>query len=100
MSVNGSVKVSMGSADWEGKLKIATVNGSVTLYMPTDLSAEVHFSSVNGNLSTDFPLSVQGNVGFDHGPKNLRGTIGNGGRELDVSTVNGSLTISKGRAAM
>ncbi|MGZ4820966.1 MAG: DUF4097 family beta strand repeat-containing protein [Terriglobales bacterium] len=100
VSVNGAIKVSMGSSDWEGRLKISSVNGSVTLYMPEDLNAEVHFSSVNGNLSTDFPLTVQGNVGFGHGPKNMRGTIGNGGRELDVSTVNGSLSINKGRAAM
>lgn len=98
-SVNGAVRVSMGSADWDGKLKINTVNGSITLDMPTDLNAEVSFSSVNGSLNSDFPLSVEGTV-FGHGPKQMRGTIGSGGRELDVSTVNGSLQIHKGRAAM
>jgi hypothetical protein len=96
-SVNGSVKVAMGSADWDGKLKISSVNGSVTLDMPTDTNAEVHFSSVNGNLDSDFPLNVHG---MSFGPKNLHGTIGKGGRELDVSTVNGSLHIRKGKAAM
>jgi hypothetical protein len=96
-SVNGSVKVAMGSADWDGKLKIASVNGSVTVDMPVDTNAEVHFRSVNGNLDSDFPLAVSG---MAFGPKNLHGTIGNGGRELDVSTVNGSLHIRKGKAAM
>jgi DUF4097 and DUF4098 domain-containing protein YvlB len=98
-SVNGAVRVSMGSADWDGKLKINTVNGSIVLDMPVDLSAEVSFSSVNGSLTSDFPLNVQGGA-FNHGPKRLRGTIGNGGRELDVSTVNGSLQIHKGKAGM
>ncbi len=98
-TVNGSIKASMGSADWDGKMKIATVNGSVTLAMPGDFSADVHFSAVNGNLSTDFPLSVHSS-GLGFGPKNIRGTIGNGGRELDVSTVNGSLAITKGKAAL
>jgi hypothetical protein len=98
-SVNGAVRVSMGSADWEGKLKINSVNGSIVLEMPVDLSAEVSFSSVNGSLASDFPLNVQGGI-FNHGPKRFHGTIGNGGRELDVSTVNGSLTIHKGRAAL
>jgi hypothetical protein len=98
-SVNGAVRVSMGSADWDGKLKINTVNGSIVLDMPVDLSAEVSFSSVNGSLTSDFPLNVQGGA-FTHGPKRLRGTIGNGGRELDVSTVNGSLQIHKGKAGM
>jgi hypothetical protein len=96
-SVNGSVRVAMGSADWAGKLRISSVNGSVTLDMPLDTNAEVHFSSVNGNLDSDFPLNVRG---MSFGPKNLHGTIGNGGRELDVSTVNGSLHIRKGKAAM
>jgi DUF4097 and DUF4098 domain-containing protein YvlB len=99
-SVNGSLKLNMGSAEWDGTLKISTVNGSVDLAMPTDLSADVRFSSVNGNLSSDFSLTMQGNFGFSHGPKKLQGKIGNGGRELDVSTVNGSLHIAKGKAAM
>ncbi len=98
-TVNGNVKISMGSADWDGKVKIDTVNGSVTLTMPTDFSADVHFRAVNGNLSTDFPLTVESS-GLGFGPKNVRGKIGNGGRELDVSTVNGSLTISKAKAAL
>ncbi|MBZ5630879.1 MAG: DUF4097 domain-containing protein [Acidobacteriia bacterium] len=98
-SVNGSIKISMGSSDWDGKLKIATVNGSVTLTMPTDFSAEVRFSSVNGSLNTDFPLTVEGR-GFGFGPKRIHGTIGKGGRELEVSTVNGSLQINKGKAAL
>ena len=98
-SVNGAVRVSMGSADWDGKLKITTVNGSIVLDMPADLNAEVSFSSVNGSLSSDFPLTMQGGA-INHGPKRLRGTIGNGGRELEVSTVNGSLEIHKGKAGL
>ncbi len=96
-SVNGNVKVAMGAADWDGTLKISSVNGSVTLELPLDTNAEVHFSSVNGRLESDFPLNVQG---MSFGPKNLHGTIGNGGRQLDVSTVNGSLYIRKGKGAM
>jgi DUF4097 and DUF4098 domain-containing protein YvlB len=80
-------------------LKISTVNGSVTLDLPSDTNAEVHFSSVNGNLTSDFPLTVQGGImGF--GPKRIEGTIGKGGRELDVQTVNGTLAIHKGKATL
>jgi hypothetical protein len=98
-SVNGSIRISMGSSDWDGKLKITTVNGSVTLTMPPDFNAEVRFSSVNGSLHTDFPLTVE-DKGFGFGPKRIRGTIGKGGRELEVSTVNGSLHINKGKAEL
>jgi Putative adhesin len=99
-SVNGSVKVAMGSADWDGRLKLSSVNGSVTLELPGETNTDVRFSSVNGNLSTDFNIALQGNFEIGHGPRTLRGTIGNGGRELDVSTVNGSLNIRKGHGAM
>jgi DUF4097 and DUF4098 domain-containing protein YvlB len=99
-SVNGSIKVAMGSADWDGRLKLSSVNGSVTLDLPAETNADVRFSSVNGNLTSDFSISMQGNFEVGHGPRTLRGTIGNGGRELDVSTVNGSLNIRKGHGAM
>jgi hypothetical protein len=99
-SVNGSIKAAMGSADWDGRLKLSSVNGSVTLELPVETNADVRFSSVNGNLTSDFSIAMQGNFEVGHGPRNFRGTIGNGGRELDVSTVNGSLNIRKGRGAM
>ncbi len=90
-SVNGSVEVRMGHADWTGTLKIATVNGSVELEMPDDLSADIKFSSVNGRISSAFPVTISGGfVGHT-----AKGTIGSGGRELNVSTVNGAINLKK-----
>jgi len=40
-------------------------------------------------LMQDFPLTITGQVG----PRRLRGTIGNGGPELNLSTVNGSIKL-------
>jgi DUF4097 and DUF4098 domain-containing protein YvlB len=95
-TVNGSIEARMGSADWDGTLKISTVNGSVNLEMPDDLNAEVKFSSVNGRIDSDFPLTIQGGfVGHS-----ARGTIGKGGRELVISTVNGSVGLKKSAGAI
>jgi hypothetical protein len=88
-SVNGSIEATMGSADWTGTLKISTVNGSIDLRMPSDLNADVRFSSVNGRLTSDFPLTMSGKFGG----RRIEGRIGNGGRELVVDTVNGSLRL-------
>jgi DUF4097 and DUF4098 domain-containing protein YvlB len=90
-SVNGSVEARMGSANWTGTLKIDTVNGSIRLELPGDASTDVSFKSVNGNLDSDFPLTVQGNFGGH----SLRGRIGNGGRELKLETVNGSVQLRR-----
>ena len=98
-SVNGSVSVRMGRADWPGTLHLSSVNGSVNLDVPANLSAEVHFSSVNGSLDSDLPLTVTHTSGR-WGPKNIEGKIGGGGRELEVNTVNGSLRIRTTRGAM
>lgn len=98
-SVNGSVSVSMGRADWDGTLNIKSVNGSINLDMPTDLNTEVKFHSVNGSLESDLPVTISHSSGR-WGPKSLEGQIGSGGRQLDVSTVNGSVHIHAGRAAL
>jgi len=90
-SVNGSVEVSMGKADWTDTLKIDSVNGSIHLSLPSDLNADIRFSSVNGRLESDFPLTVEGSLG---GHK-VSGRIGSGGRELRVSTVNGSVELRR-----
>jgi DUF4097 and DUF4098 domain-containing protein YvlB len=99
-SVNGSVHVRMGRADWPGTLKIETVNGSIELTLPENFSADVKFRSVNGRLNSEFPMTMGGNSGWSFGPKSVEGKIGVGGRLLDVSTVNGSLDIRKGSAGL
>jgi DUF4097 and DUF4098 domain-containing protein YvlB len=90
-TVNGALDVSMGRSDWDGELELETVNGGITVTFTGDLNAEVTASTVNGSISTDYPLTVQGRFG----PKRLRGTVGSGGRELVLSTVNGGIEIRK-----
>ncbi|MGE5759472.1 MAG: DUF4097 family beta strand repeat-containing protein [Gemmatimonadota bacterium] len=90
-TVNGSIRASMGRADWPSETEFTTVNGGITLTLPANLSAEVSAETVNGDLETDFPLTVTGKFG----PRHMRGTIGNGGRHLKLSTVNGSIHLIK-----
>ncbi|HSD33328.1 MAG TPA: DUF4097 family beta strand repeat-containing protein, partial [Gemmatimonadales bacterium] len=88
---NGSIRATMGRADWASQAEFTTVNGGITLTMPGNLSAEVSAETVNGDLETDFPLTVTGKFG----PRRMRGTIGSGGRYLKLSTVNGSIRLRK-----
>lgn len=91
-TVNGSIEAAMGRADWRGDLELSTVNGTITVQLPDGVGADVRASTVNGSLETDFPLTVQGRFG----PKNIRGTIGSGGRGLELSTVNGGIRLRRG----
>lgn len=90
-TVNGSIKGELGSGDWPDTLEFTTVNGGITLTVPADISTDVRASTVNGDISTDFPLTVSGRFS----PRRLNGTIGGGGRRLEIETVNGSVHLRK-----
>ena len=90
-TVNGSIRGTLGSSQWTEALRFHTVNGSITLDLPADVSTEVRATTVNGSMSTDFPISVTGRVD----PRKITGTIGAGGRSLEVQTVNGSVTLRR-----
>ena len=90
-TVNGSINVTMGRADWQGEMEFKTVNGGINVSFPASLAADVEARTTNGDISTDFPLTVQGTFGRRH----LSGSIGGGGRELRLETVNGSVQIRR-----
>ncbi len=90
-TVNGSITVSMGRADWADGLELKTVNGSIDVSAPASLSAQVEAKTLNGEISTDFPITVVGTFS----KRRLTGTIGGGGRELRLETVNGSVQIRR-----
>jgi hypothetical protein len=90
-TVNGSINVSMGRADWSDELEITTVNGGIDLSFPSTLSAVVEADTTNGEITSDFQLTVTGRYNRRH----LSGTIGGGGRALRLETVNGSVQIRR-----
>jgi DUF4097 and DUF4098 domain-containing protein YvlB len=90
-TVNGSINVRMGRANWSDVLEFKTVNGGIMVELPNDLSTEVHASTVNGSLSSDWPMTVRGKWG----PRRMNGRIGNGGRELALESVNGDIELRR-----
>jgi Putative adhesin len=90
-TVNGSVRGTMGNGQWNEPLEFHTVNGGISLDLPADTSADVKAATVNGSITTDFPITVSGRVQRNR----LNGTIGNGGRALELETVNGSITLRR-----
>ncbi|HLB82805.1 MAG TPA: DUF4097 family beta strand repeat-containing protein [Gemmatimonadales bacterium] len=90
-SMNGSVRVRMDAFGDTGAVSLTTVNGSVTAELPPWLDARVSAKTINGAIATDYPLNVNGKfLGHD-----LEGTLGRGGREVRLETVNGSIHLHK-----
>jgi DUF4097 and DUF4098 domain-containing protein YvlB len=90
-TVNGSITARLGSTNWRGDVELTTVNGGITVDLPASASMEVDASTVNGSMSTDFPLTIRGKWG----PRRMSGTVGQGGRTLSLSTVNGSMQLRR-----
>jgi hypothetical protein len=89
-TVNGSITGEMGRADWSDKLAMHTVNGGISLTLPSALDTDLHASTVNGDIETDFPVTVSK---VDR--RRIDGTIGAGGRVLSLESVNGSITLRR-----
>ena len=90
-TVNGSINVSMGALGRADDLDYETVTGAITIELPSNFGAQLELSTVNGRVSTDFPITISGTLS----PRRLRGTVGNGATRLRASTVNGSVTLRK-----
>jgi DUF4097 and DUF4098 domain-containing protein YvlB len=90
-TVNGSVNVTMGRADWPEGANFKTVNGGITVTLPSVIDADLRADTVNGSITSDFPVTVSGTIS----PRRLYGTVGSGGHSLTLSTVNGSIRLLK-----
>jgi DUF4097 and DUF4098 domain-containing protein YvlB len=88
-TVNGSVRARVASLARDAGVELESVNGSVRAELPSQLDADVRLSTVNGSVSTDFPIAVSGGVSG----RELRGTVGSGGRPVTLTTVNGSVEL-------
>jgi lia operon protein LiaG len=93
-SVSGDVEVeiqSLESAD--GEMEFSSVSGDVDVKLPGNLDANVKMSTLSGELKTDFPLQIEEKKG---GPgRSANGRLGNGARNLKLSTVSGDISLSR-----
>jgi hypothetical protein len=87
-TVNGSIEAQMGAGVRE-PLEFETVNGGITLIVPAGSDAELRATTVNGDITSDFPVSVRGKLNH----RRLSGTIGRGGPQLMMTTVNGDIRL-------
>lgn len=87
-TVNGSIEARMGRWMPEGA-RFETVNGSIDLDLPDDVNADLDAQWVNGGLDSDLPFTVDGRIT----KRSAQGRLGDGGPDLEVKTVNGSIRI-------
>lgn len=88
---NGSLNVQLAGTKWEGRgLDAETQNGSVRMAIPSDYAAQIETGTVNGRMSTDFPITVQGRIG-----RTLTLPLNGGGAPIRAMTTNGSVSLTR-----
>ncbi len=92
-TVNGDIDVKMSSLARDGEMKFNTVNGSIRVEMPGSVDANVEMETMRGSITSDYPVQLSGKFG----PRKASGTIGRGGRRIELETLNGSVELRKAR---
>jgi hypothetical protein len=90
-SGNGRISVAIDRLEGTGDITLSTGNGRIELVAPASMGADIDASTGNGAVTTDFPVQLVGRMT----PHRLRGTIGDGGRRLRLSSGNGEIAIRK-----
>lgn len=91
-TVNGGLEVACNRLGKQRHVSLHSVNGQVTLHLPSDASAEVSAETVNGGIDNDFGLQEERGEYVGH---SLNGRIGDGETEIHLENVNGRISIRK-----
>ncbi len=91
-TTNGTIVLEMLS--FEDTIKAKTTNGSITLRVGSleKVNADFNARTVNGSISLDLPVTLKS---MKKSRRSLEGQIGQGGPEISLRTVNGSIKITK-----
>ena len=78
-----------------GNLQISNRTGDISVTVPENASFAVTASNADGDLHTDFPISINSN----DDRKTAQGQVGTGGPHLELTTGHGDLQLRRGGPA-
>jgi len=88
-TTNGNVHLELAHAPDRSGATAETTNGSLVLAIPFDLEAEVEARCMNGNFSSELPITMQST----QRPREMHGKLGRGGAPIHLRTVNGGIRL-------
>ena len=105
-TVNGEVKVTLTRVDPRAAMAFSTLNGDVDVTLPADTRASLRMRSDNGEIYSDFDVQLgapeakvsQGRSGGRYRlevEREVRGTVGGGGPEIQLRTFNGDIVLRR-----
>jgi hypothetical protein len=108
-ALNGRVAVKFTQVDPQKSMSFSSLNGDIDVTFPADLKANVKLKADNGEVYSDFDLTVKASPqpATENAPRDSKGkyrvridrtvygTINGGGPEIQFSNFNGSIYIRK-----
>lgn len=91
-TINGPLNAIFNQLDESKAISLGSVNGNVTLVIPSNSNASVRAGTVHGGISSDFALKVKHGEYVGH---SMDGQIGTGGPKVKLGNVNGSIKVSR-----
>ena len=90
-TTNGGLVIELNGDRWDGEaLDVSTTNGGVIMAVPENYSANLQTGTVNGGVTVDFPVTVQGRV-----TKQIAVNLGSGGALVKAMTTNGGVHLKR-----
>lgn len=89
-TINGKLEAVFSRLSEMKAISLGSVNGPVSLILPSDANAEIKAGTVHGGISNDFGLPVRRG---DYVGRDLAGQLGQGGARIKLGNVNGSISI-------
>ena len=91
-TINGPLNATFNQLDEAKPIALGSVNGTVTLMIPSNSNASVRAGTVYGGISSDFALKVKHGEYVGH---SMDGQIGTGGPKIKLNNVNGGIRVTR-----
>lgn len=90
-TINGPLQVTFTQLDESKAISLNSVNGSVTVVIPSNANASIRADTVHGGITSDFGLKVKHGEYVGH---SMDGQIGTGGPRIKLGNVNGGIRVT------
>ncbi|MFN7119663.1 MAG: hypothetical protein ACK4TA_22905 [Saprospiraceae bacterium] len=88
-TINGDIEV----RGLQGDIHLETINGFIDIAYSPQAQADIEFSTINGDIYTDFDINKKGNL--TKYSKDIKTQLNGGGPDLELETINGDIFFRK-----
>ena len=95
-TLNGTIEVTFDKVAQNSPITVFSTNGALDISLPQGTPADVSLGTINGEIYSNFDLRLPDKNGLRAiATKKIRGSINNGGVNIQLKTTNGNIYLKK-----